>query len=215
MTRSESSMSDVESARYWLSWLEFGSKLAIILVVIGVGYEFVEKRFGAPLHQVIDDFKDAQIAKSNRIAAEANLEVARLTLEIEKMKAPRTLTPEQREIIVRAMNAYSGQGFAIKAAPDPEARELAKAIAMALISARWQAGHPLSAIQAGDIPMARGPVRGVEVEWQASSSQTTKEIGAALAKVLEEQGLATSSGPNPQSLLYPNALGITVGTKPQ
>jgi hypothetical protein len=56
-------MSDVESATYWLSWLEFGGKLAVILVVIGVGYEFIEKRFGTPLHKVIEDARQRQIVE--------------------------------------------------------------------------------------------------------------------------------------------------------
>ena len=63
----------VESARYWLAWLEVESKVAIILVVLGVGYEYVEKRFSAPLQKVIDNARDKELALLQR----ANLDVAK------------------------------------------------------------------------------------------------------------------------------------------
>jgi hypothetical protein len=70
-------MSDVESARYWLSWLELGSKIAILLVVIGVAYELVEKRFGAPLQKIIDDSREAQIVHLETESRTAQLEIAK------------------------------------------------------------------------------------------------------------------------------------------
>jgi len=115
----------VEDARYWLSWLEFGSKLAIILVVIGVGYEFVEKRFGAPLQKIVDDAHEAQITRLQSDAAtaqartmeaakqieelrketaEANARAAQATLELQKLRqklAPRSLNDRQRDGLIK------------------------------------------------------------------------------------------------------------------
>lgn len=206
-------MSEVESAKYWLSWLEFGGTIALLLVALGVGYEFIADRLAAPLRKRIEIARETEMGELQKEIADANARAAEANLALAKIRTPRTLTPEQRERIVRAMSAYSGQGFAIGAAPDPEARELASAIGMALISAKWQAGSPTSAIQAGLIGLATG--RGVEIEWHSSSSQRTRDVGAALAKVLEEQGLVTTSRANPKSRLFLEAIGITVGTKPQ
>jgi len=176
------------------------------LVAIGVTGEsivgFLHWRRGGQLSAI----QNSEIARLQQETAEANLALA-------KLRTPRTLTPEQRERIVRAMSAYAGQAFAISSAPDPEARDLAMVINEALLSARWQGSRPVGAIRAGAIALATG--RGVEIDWARSSSQRTKDIGNALASVLEEQGIATIAGFDPDNRLFLGALSIAVGTKPQ
>ena len=58
----ELSMSYVDSAKYWLSWIEFGSTIALLLVALGVGYEFVADRLAAPLRRKVEAAREAEIA---------------------------------------------------------------------------------------------------------------------------------------------------------
>ena len=83
-------MSELDSAKYWLSWIELGSTVALFLVALGVGYEFIADRLAAPLRRKIetarmaeinglsDQLSNAQvdIAKAQRGAAEANARAA-------------------------------------------------------------------------------------------------------------------------------------------
>ena len=194
-------------------WIEGWKGSGPKLVIVGVVIETFVSGWVLLASRKLQAIQERELETMRLETAEANARAAEANLALEKLKTPRTLTPEQRERITREMRTYFGQGFAISAAPDPEARELASAIETALISAGWQVGHPPGAIQAGTISLAAG--RGVQIEWHSSSLQGTKDSGTALAKVLEEQGLATTSGPNPRSRLFLNALGIAVGTKPQ
>jgi len=71
-SRRESSMSDVESAKYWLSWIEFGSTIALLLVALGVGFEFVADRVATPLRRKIEMAREADISQANARAKKLN-----------------------------------------------------------------------------------------------------------------------------------------------
>jgi len=203
---------DVESAKYWLSWLDFGSKLAVILVVIGVGYEFVEKRFGAPLHQVIEDAKNSQIAESNRVAAQANLEAERLRLEIAKMKAPRAFTPEQRANLVAQLKLPSVPDWmrewgveVIIDNDDQEARRFGEELSADLKAANWSVRVNPNA--------DRRAMTGVVIEVMLGLPQLTDPAGK-LAAALRSEGISVN-GPNALSThdMYPT-IRVRVGRKP-
>jgi hypothetical protein len=199
--------------------LEFWALVFGVIVVIGVAGESVfgiriwwnGRKLQVAQNAEIEQLREG-IAKADERAAEANARAAEANLALAKLKTPRTLTPEQREVITHAMRAYSGQVFVIYAAPDPEASELARMIKAALIDAQWNAGLP-SSIHDEGIGLATG--KGIEIEWAPSASEYIKKCGSALAAVLKEQGLVTTTGSDPRSRLFANVLSITVGTKPQ
>jgi hypothetical protein len=70
-------MSDVDSAKYWLSWIELGSTVALFLVALGVGYEFVADRLAAPLRRRIETAREAEISTLRTQSSNAQLESAK------------------------------------------------------------------------------------------------------------------------------------------
>jgi hypothetical protein len=86
-------MSELDSARYWLSWIERGSAIALFLVAIGVAYEFAANRFERPLRKQIDAAREEEITRlqndTARLAkevAEANARVAEAEARVEEAR---------------------------------------------------------------------------------------------------------------------------------
>ena len=104
-------MSELESAKYWLSWIELGSTVALLLVAIGVGYEFVANRLEKPLRAKVEAARERELEQLRSDTAQANERAADANLELARLKAPRTLNAEQRQQLTREMEAYSGQCF--------------------------------------------------------------------------------------------------------
>jgi len=109
-------VSELESAKYWLSWIEAGSSIALLLVAIGVGYEFVANRLERPLRAKLDIAREAEMTQLRKDTAEANARAAEANrkaeeehvarLKIETQLAPRRLTSFQEEVIIRSLEGY-------------------------------------------------------------------------------------------------------------
>ena len=112
------------------------------LVIAGVAIETLTNAGLILAARKLQAIHERELESMRLETAQANARAAEASLALEKLKTPRTLTLEQREPITHAMRAYSGQAFAIYAAPDPEAAELAVMIRAALINAqeRWKLG---------------------------------------------------------------------------
>jgi hypothetical protein len=194
--------------------------------VIGVGYEFVEKRFGAPLQKIIDDAREAEIVKlrsdtaaSKERTAEAELEIARLNLEIEKLKAPRILSTEQLAAFIAELKPLASQPtpfsnplnrvdvFALLS--HGEVNRLRDQIVSALRQAGWDArankNHRVSASHI---------VEGIVVEVYPGTSEATRGKADALVKALTEAGLQTVGPVTSYNLAGDARIEILIGNKP-
>ena len=75
---------------------------------------------------------EARAAEANALAAQANLELARLT-------TPRTILPEQREHMVSVLSQYAGQRYSFSAHDSAEAHGLLEQLDLVLKQAGWRA----------------------------------------------------------------------------
>ena len=90
-----------------------------------------------------DDAK-VQIAKAQSRAtvaearaAEANASAQQAKLALERLKAPRTITADQSEAIVDALQQFRGQNYALSSHEDSESLSFAMQISRALETAGW------------------------------------------------------------------------------
>jgi hypothetical protein len=120
-----SRMSELESARYWLSWIELGRTIALLLVAIGVAWEFLGDRLERPLRAKIEAAHEAEIAQLRND-----------NLAMEKMLRPRRVpfVIKDRERFAR----FSGTRVLIQSVPDFEAIKLARDISWALGRFGWK-----------------------------------------------------------------------------
>ena len=80
---------------------------------------------------------ESQVAVAEARAAEANAVASQAQLELEKLKQPRTITPEDQEKIITALKTFAGQHFSFSVFSDPEALALVRVLDAMLKSAGW------------------------------------------------------------------------------
>jgi len=133
-------MSELESAKYWLSWIEVGSSIALFLVAIGVGYEFIANRLERPFRRKLDAAREAEFVRLNNDTA--RLQAENLTLQ--RVMLPRRLsifgfneTPKA-ETQFAGIRAFADTEAWIQVASDDEAKDLANDILFVLNRAGWR-----------------------------------------------------------------------------
>ena len=80
---------------------------------------------------------ESQVAAAEARAAEANAVASQAQLELEKLKEPRTIAPEDQEKIIAALKEFAGQNFGFSVFPDPESLALLRTLDAMLKSAGW------------------------------------------------------------------------------
>ena len=80
---------------------------------------------------------ESQVAAAEARAAEANAAASQARLELEKIKEPRTIAPEDQEKIIAALKEFAGQNFGFSVFGDPESLALLRALDAMLKSAGW------------------------------------------------------------------------------
>ena len=80
---------------------------------------------------------ESQVAAAEARAAEANAVASQARLELEKIKEPRTIAPEDQEKIIAALKEFAGQNFGFSVFGDPESLALLRALDAMLKSAGW------------------------------------------------------------------------------
>jgi hypothetical protein len=169
-------------------------------------------------------------AESGRIAATANLEIARLTLELERLTAPRIIAQREQVIgdlrsIVAELIPYGSLRVEIFTLDnDDEVVRLRDQLIDVLQQAGWEPRmNQNRRVMSGGLP-----VNGVTVEMQAGTTvrqlrgrhgdNVTYDLGRkglAMVKALQTGGLWVN-GPYPTSNMVTDAqLEIIVGNKPQ
>src|SRR5437879_8755021 len=131
----------VVSALYWLSWIEFGATVALALVAIGVGYEFLADRIAAPFRRTVEEARQRQVQELNVALEQSRVRVEELrrdNLETQRRIQPRDVAPEMADAFVGALRPQSGQRFWISAsASDGEQVVFAIRLWKLLVAAGW------------------------------------------------------------------------------
>src|SRR6266478_4675472 len=143
---------DIAAAATTLGWLELIKRIGGFMVIAGVAIEVGGDWIATPFHKKVEDARQLELSKLNnetaRLSAEAelsraaiasaNARAAEAQLELEKFKAPRELSIENRAALVERMRAFSGTVFdAGITAPDPEYILLVRDVIAALKKAGW------------------------------------------------------------------------------
>jgi hypothetical protein len=205
---------EVASAAYWLHWLTVVKYVGGALVVVGVAAELLGDLFSEPLQKKMDDAKTSEIvrlateAETARAAiAEANARALEAKVELEKYRAPRSLTDEQVARIREKVRPFSGQVFgAITYWGESEPVALTKRIGdLALIPAGWIFS------KAERFEALVGIVSGIAVLVSAESDPKSVAAAKVLVEALNNEGLAASLTIDPT---YKTLVKIQVGVKP-
>jgi hypothetical protein len=125
---------------------------------------------------------------SNAVGAKKDEEHARLVLELERVKAPRTIKEEHREAFIRALSAFKGQMVLIGAIPKThetttfgvELVHLLKAAGLDAVVNDAYVGYRI------------GITRGVAIRYRAGNDKG-KRLADALSKALTESAITAFS----------------------
>jgi hypothetical protein len=201
-------------------WYDIANIVLVVSLGLGVAATVVSVWMG----KVQDRYLRRELSDAATVAAEANKRAAEATLELAKYRAPRTLTPSQRESFIRAMAPFKGQSVSVGAIP---VTGEGGAFGVEIVNALNEAGLRAS-INQGAAEVHVGPVNGVLA--RATTGNTKGEqFAVTFARVLTELGIAAywSGGkmedivkkqekddPNVRQSEYQQWVIIVVGNKP-
>jgi hypothetical protein len=93
---------EVVSALSWLGWLELIKRIGGFMVIAGVAIEVGGDWISGPFHKTVEDARQLELSTLNnetaRLSKEAEIarkETAQATLELQKLKNPRTIMPDE------------------------------------------------------------------------------------------------------------------------
>jgi hypothetical protein len=201
-------------------WLIVFGLLVAIGAVGGSVAGYLHWRRSGQLQTVLEAENLAQqqeIAKANATAAQAQQRAAEATLELARMKAPRTLTAEP---IVSMIKPFAGTPFDVGLVQgDAEAADFMLVLEGVLKAAGWREVDWVG----GDIVMTREgkPVAGlvttrnIAVAVHPEKASTFGNAAAALGDALNAQGIVTRSGTTDAGFINKNAdaVHILIGRK--
>jgi hypothetical protein len=168
------------------------------------------KQVSREARQEADSF-ETDIASAKKQAAEAVLELARL-------KAPRSIKPEDQQATCRALTAFAGSTFDMYVAMDQEAIDLAGTIKSMLVCAKWVQipTNEIIGLSGSNPRIGLTTTSGVILEIDETRTKEWKVILEAATLIFRSTGLdakanvaSTSTGAGPL------AIHIFVGRKPQ
>ncbi len=178
-----------QSVDSWNSWIIVGLIVAALSAVFLVMVQFMAFRESKALAKVQTELireKDEILAKDLR---DKDIVIAQLTLEIERLRAPRTLTAEQQFRITDKVKAFRGTTFEIVTYPHvPEPSGFSNIIAETLSHAGWT-------IQKVDTHKSLlGLATGVVVNVDKRGGHHAEEAGKALLKSFIDEGISAKLG---------------------
>ena len=160
---------------------------------------------------------ESQVAAAEARAAEANAVASQAQLELEKLKEPRTIAPEDQEKIIAALKEFAGQNFGFSVFGDPESLALLRALDAMLKSAGWLRVPS----QIGDIVVdAAGNTAGTSHDSGVAAfvgldDLDTRAALLTLSRVLTDAGIPCQPSQTEQLRdKIPKAILINVGKKP-
>ena len=160
---------------------------------------------------------ESQVAAAEARAAEANALASQARLELEKLKEPRTIAPEDQEKIIAALKEFAGQNFGFSVFPDPESLALLRALDAMLKSAGWlRVPSQIGAIVVDSAGATAGTSHNSGVSaFFGPDNPDARAALLALSKALTSAGIPCQ--PNRTEQLRdntPKAIIINVGKKP-
>lgn len=205
---------EVESATYWLSWINVAKITGAFLVAIGVAAEFVGDFVGKPLERKIEAAREGNIAKleadaesaraaiaaADARAAEATQKAAEAQLALEKFKAPRIISQDEQDRLIKTLEPFAGTEFdAATNIQNNEQAQLLFSLMGILTKAGWKQVDWTYAV--GGITYKLGPGAGsanigevgsydVEIQVRQESLERLKPAAEALALALRAIGIA-------------------------
>jgi hypothetical protein len=151
-----------------------------------------------------------KIAELERETADAKARALEAKVELEKFKAPRVISPEQRDALISELKPFGKQRVDVFALINHgEVVGLRDDIQAALRGADWDARVNLNHHVA-----VFGGVGGVAVEIPAGASDDLRKIASALATALRKAGLQTSGPWSSYSMVSDAPMEVLVGNKP-
>jgi hypothetical protein len=159
-----------------------------------------------------------EIAESNTRAEEAKERAAKANLELQRFKAPRTLSPAQQARIAAKLKAFVGILYDGGIGPkgDPEPLYIFRSIHSALSSAGWTqiawTGGEETYTEAGMSPIGLTMVTNVIVDVHPDQWEKLGAAATALAAALSEEGIDAIADSKPTTIKG-NAIHIRIGRK--
>jgi hypothetical protein len=163
-----------------------------------------------------------EIAHANERVALATQKANEAALALEKFKAPRAISPEQRNRIAEEMKKFAGQEyFGMVASGVPDAWDIWRELSLSLELAGWKRVSPPGpeARQYGPpAGIAAAPLSGVMVYSGAGNAPppfvaAMHERAKALAAKLTDESITTGAGFT-GDISNPAAIAIVIGPKP-
>jgi hypothetical protein len=157
-----------------------------------------------------------QIAKANERAADAERETARLMQKL----ADRILSPEQQKRVQTKVDLFPGTPYELAASDVPEATRLVVSIDNILHSAGWLYKPSESKVFRFVFTLSNGDQAevfhgsGVEIGLTKSLMGKYNSAAGALQRALSAEGIETAGRILPDDDPSPNAIHITIGSKP-
>ena|SRR5690242_14198526 len=208
----ESSVSLWDGISFWL--VAVGATLAFLGAITAIQARRLNRVLITERAEVAKREKDANdkaIAEANARAKEAEARAVEANLALEKYKAPRTLSIEQRQRITDKLKQYAGQTFSLNVYNDPEAVALLQVVRGTLTAAGWiEIRSQIGDVQIGNAGMVTEIA--VKCEVPQNAGPILIERVKALDAALNDEGIASLPRHNIQ-LKDPDAINVVVGRK--
>ena len=161
---------------------------------------------------------EVNIAAAEARAAEANLVASEAQLELAKLKAPRTVAPEDQVKMIADLKAFTGQKYSAAVFQDPEALELLRVLDAMLRSAGWvKVKFPIQSILINANGISAPPAfhSGVIASIGQDDNQSVAAL-LAISDALTRAGIPCRRGMHRTELRdkSPNTILFSVGKKP-
>lgn len=149
-------------------------------------------------------------AEAEARSSEANASALKAQLELEKFRAPRSLSNRQIQDIANRLDKFKGQKFEITTFWDlPEPVALSNQIYVALLGARWEFERP----ENGSFLL--GGMEGIQIWVHPKADTEVREAAENLVSALNDDALdAVLKLQNPNNA-KDSKIHLNVGTKPR
>jgi hypothetical protein len=204
-------------------WLIIFGLLVAVGAVGGSVAGFLHWRRSGQLQTFLEAENLAQqkeIANAKATAAQAEQRAAEATLELARMKAPRTLTAEQQERIVSVLRPFVGTRFDVGLVQgDAEAAEFIALLEAVLQRAGWiqvdWVGGDIVMTREGKPTVGLVTTTNVAIAIHPEKALTLRNAAEGLYTALSAEGIATREGTSGAGFLNhdADAVHILVGRK--
>jgi hypothetical protein len=157
-----------------------------------------------------------EIAELTKSASEANAEALKAQLALEKYKAPRILSSEQREFLIFTLKLFDGQKYALSVATGSEPENLVCELDGVLQAASWHRVGPFGTLNTttwcGKVGFNTSS--GVRIRAKLGSASETLQRMGAVVSALNDDGILAVAEQDPDNIPEMDVIVIMVGTKP-